>query len=149
MSNTPIHNNIGGVSPFGHIPFFPGLNQGGLPEQDLTDAAVEEILANREEIIRAFIAKYGFGPGEAIQVVHLGPDGSINFSVTKRSSISKDVARDRIQTAVERLDEIGDVQSFGDTYPGILDSEKAGEHARTAVREVQTNLLELVEELGG
>ena len=34
-----------------------------------------KILAQRDEILRAFIAKYGYGPEEAEQVITDGPDG--------------------------------------------------------------------------
>jgi hypothetical protein len=36
---------------------------------------VTEILANREEILTAFVAKYGFEPDDAIQIVEQGPQG--------------------------------------------------------------------------
>lgn len=41
----------------------------------------EDILKNREEILRAFIAKYGFEPDRAIQVEQYLPDGTTRWFV--------------------------------------------------------------------
>jgi len=40
--------------------------------EKLVHDAVADVLGQREEILRAFIAKYGFEPDEAIQVI--GPN---------------------------------------------------------------------------
>src|SRR5690606_6870915 len=45
-----------------------------VPAQGLATATAERILAQREEILRAFVAKYGLQPDEAVQV--LGQDGT-------------------------------------------------------------------------
>ena len=45
---------------------------------------VVEVLANREEILRAFIAKHGFDPDDAEQVVEYLPNG-VHYYVRKRS----------------------------------------------------------------
>jgi hypothetical protein len=44
---------------------------------------VESVLANREEILRAFVAKYGFEPDEAIQVIQQ-TDMGLRWWVEKR-----------------------------------------------------------------
>ncbi|UCG51426.1 MAG: hypothetical protein JSW58_14760 [Candidatus Latescibacterota bacterium] len=41
-----------------------------------TKRYVDEIMGAREEILEAFIAKYGFEPDEAVQVHRNGPNGS-------------------------------------------------------------------------
>ena len=46
---------------------------------------VEAIMAQREEVLRAFIAKYGFEPERAIQIEQLRPDGTRCWFVRRRT----------------------------------------------------------------
>lgn len=48
-------------------------------------AAYRELMAQREEILRAFIAKYGFEPDRLIQVEQRMNDGSRRWFVVRRS----------------------------------------------------------------
>jgi hypothetical protein len=46
---------------------------------------IDEVYAQREEILTAFVAKYGCGPEEAVQVFQACPEG-FRFWVEKRIS---------------------------------------------------------------
>lgn len=48
-----------------------------------TQLMVNGVLAQREEILRAFIAKFGFEPERAIQVVRQMPDGSTTWFIRR------------------------------------------------------------------
>lgn len=63
----------------------------------IVDKVVDGVVAQREEILRAFVAKYGFQPDEAVQVV--GNDGA--WRVIRRSDMYADEAMGRDS---ERLD---------------------------------------------
>lgn len=45
---------------------------------------LKEVMEQRNEILEAFIAKYGCQPEEAEQVLQMMPDGTQVFSVRKR-----------------------------------------------------------------
>lgn len=46
---------------------------------------VEEVLGQREEVLRAFIAKHGFEPDRAIQIEQRMPDGTTRWFVRRRT----------------------------------------------------------------
>lgn len=45
------------------------------PADCLVRQTVDAVLSQREEVLRAFIAKYGFEPDRAIQIEQVWPDG--------------------------------------------------------------------------
>jgi hypothetical protein len=47
---------------------------------------VNPILSQREEVLQAFIAKYGFDPDQAIQIEQRQPDGTTTWRVVRGSS---------------------------------------------------------------
>ena len=58
--------------------------------REATRKAVEQIMAQRDDIIKAFIAKYGVeDPRDLIQYQQVQPDGSIAWWLEKRSRIVK------------------------------------------------------------
>ena len=46
---------------------------------------VDSVMAQREEILRAFIAKHGFEPDRAIQIEQRMPDGTTCWFVRRRT----------------------------------------------------------------
>lgn len=52
--------------------------------QDATYQKVREVMAQREEILTAFIAKYGFEPDEIEQCEQRMDDGTTRYFVRKR-----------------------------------------------------------------
>jgi hypothetical protein len=46
---------------------------------------IEEVMGQREEVLRAFIAKYGFEPDRAIQIEQRMPDGTTRWFVRQRT----------------------------------------------------------------
>ena len=46
---------------------------------------VEEIMGQREDVLRAFIAKYGFEPDRAIQIEQRTPDGTTRWFIRRMS----------------------------------------------------------------
>lgn len=60
-------------------------------EQEQIKQTMKEIINNREEILRAFVAKYGCGPDEIIQVMQKTEDGGIKFCVRARSEEEADL----------------------------------------------------------
>jgi hypothetical protein len=51
--------------------------------------AVESCLAQREEVLEAFIAKHGFCPDEAIQVEQRLEDGSTTWRIERRAALTQ------------------------------------------------------------
>jgi hypothetical protein len=51
--------------------------------------AVESCLAQREEVLKAFIAKHGFCPEEAIQVEQRLEDGSTTWRIERRAALTQ------------------------------------------------------------
>lgn len=49
----------------------------------LVRRTVEEVMSQREEILRAFIAKYGFEPDQAIQIEQKMPDGTTHWFIRR------------------------------------------------------------------
>jgi len=49
--------------------------------------AVESCLAQREEVLEAFIAKHGFCPDEAIQIEQRLEDGSSTWRIERRAAL--------------------------------------------------------------
>ncbi len=47
---------------------------------------IDKILTQREEIIKAFIAKYNLDPSECEQVIRPGTNGEIIWSVRKKGT---------------------------------------------------------------
>jgi hypothetical protein len=47
---------------------------------------VNPILSQREEVLQAFIAKYGFDPDQAIQIEQRQPDGTTTWRIVRGSS---------------------------------------------------------------
>ena len=47
------------------------------------EAAIHHVYAQREEILEAFMAKYGFEPDRIIQCQQTMPDGSIQWYVKR------------------------------------------------------------------
>ena len=47
------------------------------------EAAIHHVYAQREEILEAFIAKYGFEPERTIQCLQIMPDGTIQWFVKR------------------------------------------------------------------
>jgi len=45
----------------------------------------DEILGQREEILKAFIAKYGIEPDKIVQVSRRLPNGTVNWSVREKT----------------------------------------------------------------
>lgn len=60
----------------------------------LVEKALCQVMENREEIVRAFIAKYGRNPAECEQVLQTRDDGSIAFWIQKRTGRKIDEAGD-------------------------------------------------------
>jgi len=58
--------------------------------QAVVDKAVTAVMAQREEILRAFVAKYGFQPDEAMQVST--PNG---WYITRRPAPTEERERER------------------------------------------------------
>lgn len=54
-------------------------------QQERTKEVVRQVIEQREEILRAFIAKYECGPDELIQVMQKTEDGSVKFCVRKKT----------------------------------------------------------------
>ena len=46
---------------------------------------VMEVYAQREEVLTAFVAKYGFEPDRLVQIQQTFPNGRIEWSVRRRS----------------------------------------------------------------
>lgn len=63
------------------------------PLRAAVDARITEILSRREEIVEAFIAKYGFEPDEAVLVERRTATGS-RFWVERRGPSLKVVSQD-------------------------------------------------------
>ena len=51
----------------------------------LVRQTVEEVMGQREEVLRAFIAKHGFEPDQAIQIEQRMPDGTTRWFVRCRT----------------------------------------------------------------
>lgn len=51
----------------------------------LAHRKIEELLAQREEVLRAFIAKHGFEPDRAIQIEQRMPDGTTHWFIRRRT----------------------------------------------------------------
>lgn len=73
-----------------------GVDQASLPQEPilimdepgntfdiLIREKVKEIILQREEILRAFIAKYGFEPDRAIQIEQRMPDGTTHWFIRR------------------------------------------------------------------
>ncbi len=52
---------------------------------ELVNKKLKRVAAQREEILEAFIAKYGFEPDQIVQVIQRFPDGSEKFFVRQRT----------------------------------------------------------------
>jgi hypothetical protein len=63
-------------------------------QEDIREMVVriqKNILEQREEILTAFVAKYGVGPEEVMQVLHYDPvNGTVLWWIEKRRSDGKD-----------------------------------------------------------
>ena len=46
---------------------------------------VEEVMSQREEVLRAFVAKHGFEPDRAIQIEQRMPDGTTRWFMRRRT----------------------------------------------------------------
>lgn len=46
---------------------------------------IEAVLSQREEVVLAFIAKYGFEPDRAMQIEIRMPDGSVRWAIRRMS----------------------------------------------------------------
>lgn len=81
------------------------MNQNFNPNT-LADAMMRRlqvVMGQREEILEAFVAKYGFNPDEAEQVETRGPDGFSKWSVVRldpetAETIRAEVLRHRFST---------------------------------------------------
>lgn len=56
---------------------------------DLMERAMGKRFAQREEILEAFVAKYGFNPDEAVQIEQQMSDGSIRWRVERNNELSR------------------------------------------------------------
>lgn len=63
--------------------------------------AVREVFAYREEILKAFVAKYGCGPDEVEQVEQRNADGTWEWCVRRKSSVVP-VGHARLYTVTAR-----------------------------------------------
>ena len=80
---------LGGFNCHTRCPHCGGYNC-QLPENDnIYRQYVKDIHDQREEILRAFIAKYELEPDEAIQVEQRMEDGSIKWSVRRMTDEEK------------------------------------------------------------
>jgi hypothetical protein len=57
--------------------------------QEIAKRAIESCLAQREEVLSAFIAKHGFHPEDAVQVEQRQPDGTSTWMIKRRSTQSE------------------------------------------------------------
>ena len=53
--------------------------------------AIRKIMAQREEILEAFVAKFGFQPEEAVQIEFQTPNGNRAWMIRKRTKEDPDV----------------------------------------------------------
>ena len=53
--------------------------------EPLVRQKIEEVMGQRDEVLRAFIAKYGFEPDRAIQIAQRMPDGTTRWFVRRRT----------------------------------------------------------------
>ena len=51
----------------------------------MINKAINEVMSQREEILRAFVAKYGYEPERAVQVEQRMPDGTTRWFVRRRN----------------------------------------------------------------
>ena len=58
------------------------------PVMSVAEEAIAAVMAQREEILTAFVAKYGVGPGALEQVEQHMPDGSSRWFVRLRSTVA-------------------------------------------------------------
>jgi len=68
---------------------FPAAEPEELSHETAARNAVESCLAQREEVLEAFIAKHGFCPDEAIQVEQRLEDGSTTWRIERRTALAQ------------------------------------------------------------
>jgi hypothetical protein len=68
--------------------------------------AIESCLAQRDEVLAAFIAKYGFQPEDVIQVEQCQPDGTSTWRIERRPGPKPEELRDEDLEATARAAEI-------------------------------------------
>lgn len=84
--------------------------------QSIVDNIAGGVMAQREEVLRAFVAKYGFQPDEAVQVV--GNDGSwhvIRHSEMYRKPETVEVTDAMVRTLASHVGRIFDVEGASDS----------------------------------
>jgi hypothetical protein len=57
--------------------------------QTIARHAIESCLAQREEVLAAFIAKHGFHPEDIIQVEQRQPDGTLTWRIERRAALER------------------------------------------------------------
>jgi hypothetical protein len=57
--------------------------------QAITGHAIESCLAQREEVLAAFIAKHGFLPEDIIQIEQRQPDGTSTWRIERRAILER------------------------------------------------------------
>lgn len=74
--------------------------------QAIAKRAIESCLAQRDEVLAAFIAKYGFQPEDVIQVEQRQPDGTSTWRIERRPGPKPEELRDEDLEATARAAEI-------------------------------------------
>lgn len=59
------------------------------PMEEVFRKYVDNILMQREEIMRAFIAKYGCHPDQVVQIEEKQPDGSMRWHIMHQNQVWK------------------------------------------------------------
>jgi hypothetical protein len=78
---------------------------------DKVDALTAQIYGQREEILRAFIAKYGCGPDELEQVEERGEDGTTKWHVRLRQlTAEEDRKAGELLAEIERKSALGEIK---------------------------------------
>ena len=73
--------------------------------QAIAKRAIESCLAQRDEVLAAFIAKYGFQPEDVIQVEQRQPDGTSTWRIERRPGPKPEELRDEDLEATARAAE--------------------------------------------